>query len=161
VHNSRYVKRLIYDSIDWIDDNVMNNSSAIPLTAVWRCPYAFDGAQGESYLLYGARIHPENVVTRPVKGGLTYYGRTLKMRKWILLGSSFLLCCGWCATLKETKPIYLNKEYEKMIAAASTRTTWERTTASRPATSRHAAARLRPVHHGAQLSRDRACHREL
>jgi len=43
--------------------------------------------------------------------------RTLKMRKWILLGilGSFFVAAG-CATLKETKPIYLNKEYEKMIA---------------------------------------------
>ncbi len=26
IHNSTYVKRLIYDSIDWLDDNQMNYS---------------------------------------------------------------------------------------------------------------------------------------
>ena len=43
--------------------------------------------------------------------------RTLKMRKWVVLGilGAFFVAAG-CATLKETKPIQLNKEYEKMIA---------------------------------------------
>jgi hypothetical protein len=31
VHNSKYVKRLIYDSIDWMDDNVMNYSTGSTL----------------------------------------------------------------------------------------------------------------------------------
>jgi hypothetical protein len=33
VHNSRYVKRLIYDSLDWIDDGIMNNSVGATLSA--------------------------------------------------------------------------------------------------------------------------------
>ncbi len=34
VHNSRYVKRLIYDSLDWIDDGRMNYSVGATLSAV-------------------------------------------------------------------------------------------------------------------------------
>jgi formate-dependent nitrite reductase cytochrome c552 subunit len=34
VHNSRYVKRLIYDSIDWLDDGVLNYSVGATLTAL-------------------------------------------------------------------------------------------------------------------------------
>jgi mono/diheme cytochrome c family protein len=34
VHNRYYVKRLIYDSIDWIDDNEMNYSTGSTLTAI-------------------------------------------------------------------------------------------------------------------------------
>jgi hypothetical protein len=61
VHNSRYVKRLIYDSIDWLDDGKMNNSVGKTLTSVcgssqpW-CPGA------KSYLLYGA---PDTSGERP------------------------------------------------------------------------------------------------
>jgi Cytochrome c554 and c-prime len=60
VHNSRYVKRLIYDSIDWIDDNAMNNS--VGNTIDGQCgaaPYAFGWCAGaKSYLLYGAPNTP-------------------------------------------------------------------------------------------------------
>jgi hypothetical protein len=40
-HNRRYTKRLIYDSIDWLDDKKMNNSvyatlNALPVTAVYK-----------------------------------------------------------------------------------------------------------------------------
>lgn len=56
VHNSRYVKRLIYDSIDWIDDNAMNYS--VGNTIDGQCgavPYAFGWCTGaKGYLLYGA-----------------------------------------------------------------------------------------------------------
>jgi hypothetical protein len=31
VHNSKYVKRIIYDAIDWLDDNAMNYSSGLTL----------------------------------------------------------------------------------------------------------------------------------
>ncbi len=34
IHNSTYVKRLIYDSIDWLDDNKMNYSVGTSLNAV-------------------------------------------------------------------------------------------------------------------------------
>jgi hypothetical protein len=33
VHNRYYVKRLIYDSLDWLDDNLMNYSVGATLTA--------------------------------------------------------------------------------------------------------------------------------
>lgn len=33
-HNSFYVKRLIYDSIDWLDDNVLNDSVAATIAAL-------------------------------------------------------------------------------------------------------------------------------
>jgi len=33
-HNRIYTQRLIYDSIDWIDDNVMNNSAPATLNAL-------------------------------------------------------------------------------------------------------------------------------
>ena len=33
VHNRMYTKRLIYDSIDWVDDNIMNYSVGATLTA--------------------------------------------------------------------------------------------------------------------------------
>jgi Cytochrome c554 and c-prime len=54
VHNSRYVKRLIYDSIDWLDDGVLNYSVGTTLNATCAStPAAWcDGAK--SYLLYGA-----------------------------------------------------------------------------------------------------------
>ena len=32
-HNSVYVKRLIYDAIDWIDDNVLNDTVAATIAA--------------------------------------------------------------------------------------------------------------------------------
>jgi hypothetical protein len=32
-HNRMYVKRLVYDSIDWLDDGVMNYSVGATLTA--------------------------------------------------------------------------------------------------------------------------------
>lgn len=34
IHNSKYVKRLIYDSLDWLDDNQMNYSVGTSLNAV-------------------------------------------------------------------------------------------------------------------------------
>src|SRR5512136_3451764 len=42
--------------------------------------------------------------------------RILKMKKWIHLGILGAFIVAGCATLKESKPIMLNKEYEKMIA---------------------------------------------
>ena len=34
VHNSKYVKRLLYDSIDWIDDGMLNYSAGATLNAL-------------------------------------------------------------------------------------------------------------------------------
>jgi hypothetical protein len=34
VHNRMYVKRLIYDSIDWVDDGIMNYSVGATLTTL-------------------------------------------------------------------------------------------------------------------------------
>jgi DmsE family decaheme c-type cytochrome len=42
--------------------------------------------------------------------------RTMKWKIWILAGMLGSFLVAGCAALKETKPIYLNKEYEKMIA---------------------------------------------
>jgi len=33
-HNRRYTKRLIWDSIDWLDDNVMNGSTVAAIDAL-------------------------------------------------------------------------------------------------------------------------------
>ena len=38
VHNPAYSRRLIFDSIDWLDDNVMNNSSANTVLAMANTP---------------------------------------------------------------------------------------------------------------------------
>jgi hypothetical protein len=38
VHNSRYVKRLMYDSIDWLDDNNMNYSVGLTIQAMSTFP---------------------------------------------------------------------------------------------------------------------------
>jgi hypothetical protein len=31
VHNDLYIKRILYDTIDWLDDCIMNNSTAVAL----------------------------------------------------------------------------------------------------------------------------------
>ncbi len=55
VHNSRYVKRLIYDSIDWIDDGQMNYSVGSTLNIICSAPTPSTWCSGaKSYLLYGA-----------------------------------------------------------------------------------------------------------
>ena len=48
VHNRMYVKRLIYDSIDWVDDGVMNYSVGATLAALTTEPYK---AEAMVYLL--------------------------------------------------------------------------------------------------------------
>jgi hypothetical protein len=48
VHNRMYVKRLIYDSIDWVDDGVMNYSVGATLAALTTEPYK---AEAIKYLL--------------------------------------------------------------------------------------------------------------
>ncbi len=42
--------------------------------------------------------------------------RILKWRRWILAGMLGSVLAAGCATLKESQPLILNKEYEKMIA---------------------------------------------
>ncbi len=52
VHNRYYVKRVLYDSIDWLDDNLLNNSAGATITALCGIsspPAWCDGAK--SYLL--------------------------------------------------------------------------------------------------------------
>lgn len=44
IHNSKYVKRLIYDSIDWIDDGALNNSVGATLDALPAATTYKDGA---------------------------------------------------------------------------------------------------------------------
>jgi hypothetical protein len=50
VHNRTYVKRLIYDSIDWLDDNLMNNSVGATLDALSGTIYTWK-AGAMTYLL--------------------------------------------------------------------------------------------------------------
>lgn len=50
IHNRMYVKRLIYDSIDWLDDTQMNNSVGTTLNALNGAVYAWK-ADAMSYLL--------------------------------------------------------------------------------------------------------------
>ena len=50
VHNRTYVKRLIYDSIDWLDDARMNNSVGTSLNALSGAVYVWK-ADAMSYLL--------------------------------------------------------------------------------------------------------------
>jgi len=52
VHNSKYVKRLMYDSIDWVDDNTLNNSAGKTLSAICSKPSPSAWcAKGMPYLL--------------------------------------------------------------------------------------------------------------
>jgi formate-dependent nitrite reductase cytochrome c552 subunit len=52
VHNSRYVKRLLYDSLDWIDDGQMNYSVGATISIVCSADAAPDWCQGAmKYLL--------------------------------------------------------------------------------------------------------------
>lgn len=52
VHNSRYTKRLIYDSLDWLDDGVLNNSVGTTLSAFCSSGAATANcAAGMTYLL--------------------------------------------------------------------------------------------------------------
>jgi Cytochrome c554 and c-prime len=52
VHNSKYTKRLIYDSIDWLDDGVLNNSVGTTLSAFCSSAAATPNcATGMTYLL--------------------------------------------------------------------------------------------------------------
>ncbi len=56
IHNSRYVKRLIYDSIDWLDDGQMNLSVGTTLNNVCSAPTPSTWCDGaKSYLQYGQR----------------------------------------------------------------------------------------------------------
>jgi hypothetical protein len=50
VHNRTYVKRLIYDSIDWLDDTLMNNSVGTSLNALSGTIYVWK-ADAMTYLL--------------------------------------------------------------------------------------------------------------
>ena len=53
VHNRMYVKRLIYDSLDWLDDGVMNYSVGATLDALDPATYPYK-AEAMTYLLpYG------------------------------------------------------------------------------------------------------------
>jgi hypothetical protein len=53
VHNRMYVKRLIYDSLDWLDDGVMNYSVGATLNALDPATYSYK-AEAMTYLLpYG------------------------------------------------------------------------------------------------------------
>ena len=53
VHNRMYVKRLIYDSLDWLDDGVMNYSVGATLDALDPVTYSYK-AEAMTYLLpYG------------------------------------------------------------------------------------------------------------
>jgi len=54
VHNSRYVKRLIYDSIDWMDDGQLNYSVGTTLTSNCTSTPEPWCTGAKSYLLYGA-----------------------------------------------------------------------------------------------------------
>jgi hypothetical protein len=52
VHNSKYAKRLIYDSIDWLDDNKMNYSVGTTLNAICSNPTPSTWCtQGMPYIL--------------------------------------------------------------------------------------------------------------
>jgi hypothetical protein len=66
VHNRYYTKRLIYDSLDWIDDNQMNYSTGVTLNA------ACNGGSGDlaaceamKYVLVGAQQNPYSAAERP------------------------------------------------------------------------------------------------
>jgi hypothetical protein len=52
IHNRTYVKRLLYDAIDWIDDNALNYSVGASLDALSDSAYAWK-AGAVSYLLPG------------------------------------------------------------------------------------------------------------
>ncbi len=53
VHNRMYVKRLLYDSLDWLDDGVMNYSVGATLDALDPAAYTYQ-AEASTYLLpYG------------------------------------------------------------------------------------------------------------
>ncbi len=54
VHNSRYTKRLIYDSVDWLDDGVLNYSVGTTLANACNGAPQPWCAGAKSYLLYGA-----------------------------------------------------------------------------------------------------------
>ena len=42
VHNSVYTKRLIWDSVDYIDDGIINNSTGSTLSGLSSQPFYFD-----------------------------------------------------------------------------------------------------------------------
>jgi hypothetical protein len=48
-HNTTYVRQIIYDSIDWIDNNVLDNSVAATITASTLSPT--DKANATTYLI--------------------------------------------------------------------------------------------------------------
>ncbi|MBI5639722.1 MAG: hypothetical protein HZA17_04780 [Nitrospirae bacterium] len=50
VHNRYYVKRLIYDSIDWLDDNLLNNSVAATLDSALHAGKTYQ-AGAKAYIL--------------------------------------------------------------------------------------------------------------
>jgi hypothetical protein len=50
VHNRMYVKRLIYDSIDWVDDGIMNYSVGATLDALNPATNAYK-AEAMTYVL--------------------------------------------------------------------------------------------------------------
>ncbi|HEX9019720.1 MAG TPA: hypothetical protein VF903_00505 [Nitrospirota bacterium] len=54
VHNSRYVKRIIYDSLDWLDDGQMNYSVGGTINAICTPSLQPWCTGAKSYLLYGA-----------------------------------------------------------------------------------------------------------
>ncbi len=53
VHNRTYVKRLIYDSIDWLDDYTLNNSVGASLNALSGSVYAWRSGAMTYLLPYG------------------------------------------------------------------------------------------------------------
>jgi len=64
VHNRYYVKRLIYDSIDWIDDNEMNFSTGVSLDTA--CTGGFlPACEAKTYVLVGGQRNDYSSAERP------------------------------------------------------------------------------------------------
>jgi len=64
VHNRYYTKRLIYDSIDWFDDNEMNFSTGVTLTNL--CTGGSIAAcEAKKYVLVGGQQNPYSSAERP------------------------------------------------------------------------------------------------
>lgn len=56
-HNRYYAKRLIYDSIDWLDDNIINNSVSATLDSATHAGKTYQ-AGAKSYILSGDTQNP-------------------------------------------------------------------------------------------------------
>lgn len=64
VHNRYYVKRLIYDSIDWIDDNEMNYSTGVSLDSACTGGYS-PACEAMVYVLVGGQKNDYSSAERP------------------------------------------------------------------------------------------------